>query len=53
MAGMKGFYIGLGAVAVVGAGALATAVVRGGSSLPAPTWCAAAHANAARYWSTA
>ena len=34
MAGMKGFYVGLGAIAVFGAGALATAMVRGGASLP-------------------
>ncbi len=34
MAGMKGFYVGLGAIAVLGAGALATAMVRGGASLP-------------------
>ena len=34
MAGMKGFYVGLGAIAVFGAGALAMAMLRGGASLP-------------------
>jgi len=34
MAGMKGFYVGIGAIAVLGAGALVTAMVRGGPSLP-------------------
>ena len=34
MAGLKSFYVGLGAVAIVGTGALAMAMVRGGAALP-------------------